>query len=29
VMLVLDPEGGHNERDWQRRLPRALRWLLR
>ncbi|MDY7231002.1 alpha/beta hydrolase [Hyalangium rubrum] len=27
--LVLDPEGGHNERDWQRRLPEALRWLLR
>jgi predicted alpha/beta superfamily hydrolase len=26
--LVLEPGGNHHERDWQRRLPHALRWLL-
>lgn len=28
LALVLDPHGGHHERDWQRRLPSAMRWLL-
>jgi predicted alpha/beta superfamily hydrolase len=28
VALVLEPDGNHHERDWQRRLPLALRWLL-
>lgn len=28
VCLVLEPGGEHHERDWQRRLPFALRWLL-
>jgi predicted alpha/beta superfamily hydrolase len=28
VILVLEPGGQHHERDWQRRLPFALRWLL-
>jgi enterochelin esterase-like enzyme len=28
VRLILEPGGGHHERDWQRRLPDALRWLL-
>jgi len=28
VQLVMDPQGGHHELDWQRRLPQALRWLL-
>jgi predicted alpha/beta superfamily hydrolase len=28
LFLVLEPEGGHHELDWQRRLPLALRWLL-
>ncbi|MBJ6760254.1 alpha/beta hydrolase [Myxococcaceae bacterium JPH2] len=28
LFLVLEPGGGHHERDWQRRLPFALRWLL-
>ena len=28
VRLVLEPGGGHHERDWGRRLPEALRWLL-
>jgi predicted alpha/beta superfamily hydrolase len=28
LFLVLEPEGLHHERDWQRRLPLALRWLL-
>ncbi|HYO56538.1 alpha/beta hydrolase [Archangium sp.] len=28
VRLVLEPGGSHHERDWQRRLPDALRWLL-
>lgn len=26
--LVLEPEGHHDERAWQRRLPWAMRWLL-
>ncbi|XXF76189.1 alpha/beta hydrolase-fold protein [Myxococcaceae bacterium GXIMD 01537] len=26
--LVLEPDGGHHERDWQRRLPFAMQWLL-
>jgi predicted alpha/beta superfamily hydrolase len=28
LRLVLEPGGEHHERDWQRRLPAALRWLL-
>jgi predicted alpha/beta superfamily hydrolase len=28
VLLVLEPGGQHHEKDWQRRLPFALRWLL-
>jgi enterochelin esterase-like enzyme len=28
VRLVLEPGGNHHERDWRRRLPDALRWLL-
>lgn len=28
VILVLEPGGEHHERDWQRRLPFAMRWLL-
>jgi predicted alpha/beta superfamily hydrolase len=28
LALVLEPGGYHHERDWQRRLPTALRWLL-
>ncbi|MDY7225965.1 alpha/beta hydrolase [Hyalangium rubrum] len=28
VILVLEPGGQHHERDWQRRLPFAMRWLL-
>lgn len=28
VSLVLEPGGEHHERDWQRRLPLAMRWLL-
>jgi len=28
LFLVLEPGGQHNEKDWQRRLPLALRWLL-
>jgi predicted alpha/beta superfamily hydrolase len=28
VRLVMEPGGAHHERDWQRRLPEALRWLL-
>jgi predicted alpha/beta superfamily hydrolase len=28
VHLVLDPSGIHHEKDWQRRLPFALDWLL-
>ena len=28
LCLVLEPGGEHHERDWQRRLPFALRWLL-
>ncbi|MBF5043412.1 alpha/beta hydrolase [Aggregicoccus sp. 17bor-14] len=28
LFLVLEPGGIHHERDWQRRLPLALRWLL-
>ena len=28
VTLVLEPGGQHHEKDWQRRLPFALRWLL-
>lgn len=28
VILVLDPGGQHHEKDWQRRLPFAFRWLL-
>lgn len=28
LFLVLEPGGHHHERDWQRRLPLALRWLL-
>ncbi len=26
--LLLEPEGLHHERDWQRRLPFAMHWLL-
>jgi hypothetical protein len=25
---VLEPGGQHHEKDWQRRLPFAFRWLL-
>lgn len=28
LRLVLEPGGEHHERDWQRRLPEAMRWLL-
>jgi predicted alpha/beta superfamily hydrolase len=28
LFLVLEPGGEHHERDWQRRLPLAMRWLL-
>jgi predicted alpha/beta superfamily hydrolase len=28
LKVVLEPGGQHHERDWQRRLPDALRWLL-
>lgn len=28
LFLVLEPSGQHHEKDWQRRLPLALRWLL-
>ncbi len=28
LRCVLEPGGQHNEGDWQRRLPEALRWLL-
>jgi predicted alpha/beta superfamily hydrolase len=28
LFLVLEPGGQHHERDWQRRLPLAMRWLL-
>ncbi len=28
VFLVLEPGGQHHEKDWQRRLPLAMRWLL-
>jgi hypothetical protein len=28
LRLVLEPGGHHHERDWQRRLPHALHWLL-
>lgn len=28
VSLVLEPGGEHHERDWQRRLPQAMQWLL-
>lgn len=28
LSLVLEPHGQHHERDWQRRLPWAFRWLL-
>lgn len=28
VILVLEPGGQHSEKDWQRRLPFAFRWLL-
>ena len=28
LALVLDPQGLHHERDWQRRLPDAMQWLL-
>jgi predicted alpha/beta superfamily hydrolase len=29
LVTVLEPGGQHHERDWQRRLPAALEWLLR
>jgi predicted alpha/beta superfamily hydrolase len=29
LQVVLDPKGQHHESDWRRRLPDALRWLLR
>jgi len=29
LRLVLEPGGQHTERDWQRRLPSAMEWLLR
>ena len=28
LFLVLEPGGLHHERDWQRRLPLAMHWLL-
>lgn len=28
LFLVLEPGGQHHEKDWQRRLPLAMRWLL-
>ena len=28
VCVRVDPKGRHNEADWRRRLPRALRFLL-
>jgi hypothetical protein len=28
LSLVLESGGEHHERDWQRRLPQAMRWLL-
>jgi predicted alpha/beta superfamily hydrolase len=28
LALVLEPGGLHHEKDWQRRLPTAMRWLL-
>jgi predicted alpha/beta superfamily hydrolase len=28
VLLALEPGGAHHERDWQRRLPFAMQWLL-
>ena len=28
LFLVLEPGGHHHEKDWQRRLPLAMRWLL-
>jgi predicted alpha/beta superfamily hydrolase len=28
LALFLEPQGLHHERDWQRRLPTALSWLL-
>jgi predicted alpha/beta superfamily hydrolase len=28
LFLVLEPGGLHHEKDWQRRLPLAMRWLL-
>ena len=28
LRVVLEAEGQHSERDWSRRLPAALRWLL-
>lgn len=28
LFFVLEPGGQHHEKDWQRRLPLALRWLL-
>ncbi|MEW5850483.1 MAG: alpha/beta hydrolase-fold protein [Myxococcota bacterium] len=28
VKLVLEPGGQHHEKDWQRRLPGAMSWLL-
>ncbi|NPD27570.1 alpha/beta hydrolase [Corallococcus exiguus] len=28
VSLVLEPGGEHHEKDWQRRLPGAMQWLL-
>ena len=29
LLYVVDPRGEHNERHWRRRLPIALRFLLR
>lgn len=28
LLLVQDPDGIHHEKDWQRRLPSAMQWLL-
>jgi hypothetical protein len=28
LALVLEPEGHHDEKAWQRRLPLAMNWLL-
>ena len=28
LTLVVDPDGVHHEKSWQRRLPAAFRWLL-